>query len=94
MATHHRLLADQHDIINEKYKIVERIGRGAFGMVYLVEDITTHIQFALKQIFADDATINASLRTSWLVRPLMHHPEILEVLDVFIQTGMRPISHF
>jgi NIMA (never in mitosis gene a)-related kinase len=87
---HHR--AQHHVVINNRYQVLERLGRGSWGVVWLVEDVETKKNYALKQIFADDDTINSSLRSSWVIRPIMKHPEILEVKEVFLHTGMNPVT--
>ena len=35
-------------VINNKYKIIKKLGQGGFSIVYLVENITTHDYFAIK----------------------------------------------
>ena len=42
---------DKNIIINNKYKIIHRIGEGGFGKVYLVEDIIDKKKYALKVLF-------------------------------------------
>ena len=39
---------EENDIIFKKYKIIKRIGKGSFGVIYLVERIIDKKLFALK----------------------------------------------
>lgn len=47
-----------------KYTKVSKIGGGSFGCVYLVEDSTSKIQYAMKKFYLDNVSyfiINISL---------------------------------
>jgi len=37
-----------HDIINDQYEIIQKLGEGGFGVVYKVSDINSHQTYALK----------------------------------------------
>jgi len=48
---------DKNQIINERYKILRRIGQGGFGRVYLVEDNFDGKKYALKVLFPRENSI-------------------------------------
>ena len=39
------------EIVDLRYRIKRRIGRGGMGAVYLVDDLQEEVQLALKQIY-------------------------------------------
>lgn len=67
------------------YEIRERLGAGAFGVVYRAEDVRLHRSVALKLplsgALADPSTRAWFLREAQAVARL-HHPQIVELYDV------------
>lgn len=39
----------QGTLLEEKYQIIEMIGKGGMGSVYLAKDINTHVEYAIKE---------------------------------------------
>lgn len=68
-----------HQIINKRYRIIQPLGRGAFGTVYLAEDLGLQVKVVIKltnEIESDDerralsreARVLASVSDSHIVR--------------------------
>ncbi|HOZ49099.1 MAG TPA: serine/threonine-protein kinase [Candidatus Hydrogenedentes bacterium] len=72
------------DIIADRYKVQREIGRGGMGMVYLVEDMVTNDQLALKtllpQYTKNGFAIRRFVREVNAVRKL-RHPAIVRIHD-------------
>jgi len=67
------------------YRLIQTLGEGGMGRVYLVEHLSTKQTFALKwmhQRFADDKAIRARFdREIRVMRELRGHPNILPLLE-------------
>ncbi|KAL0487490.1 serine/threonine-protein kinase [Acrasis kona] len=76
--------SDVNAIINSKYKVVEPIARGVWGIVMVVRNIFTNELFAMKKLYGDDEVLNESLRCAWAMKPIMTHPNILNTRELFL----------
>ncbi len=81
---HLRDVADWPDLSGTRYEIVERLGRGGMGAVYLARDRELDRQVALKVLDAPRPTPEAEARLLREARILAHleHPGIVPVHDV------------
>lgn len=81
---HLRQIADRPDVVDARYRIVERIGEGGMGTVYLAEDTELDRQVALKvlkeQVF-DERAARRMLEEARIIAKL-EHPGIVPVHDV------------
>ena len=69
-------------LYNNKYEKKSKIGGGSFGSVYLVEDITTHKQYAMKKFYLDNISNGgASKQLSLLTK--LKNKNIIEVIESF-----------
>ena len=48
-------------ILKDQYKMVKEIGSGAFGKVYMIEDITNKMKYAVKRILTKELEDNEYL---------------------------------
>lgn len=72
-------------IINNRYKIIEELGTGSSGLVYLVEDILqAHRQVALKTIKNKqlDKQTKMIFKREFEVMTRLKHPHITKVYDI------------
>jgi serine/threonine-protein kinase PDIK1L len=68
-----------------KYRIVQRIGKGAHGVVFLVEHKKTKVKFALKYICCeDDAELAMALKEFDVIRKVQGHPNMILMVDMFM----------
>ena len=67
----------------EKYKVLERLGEGTSGSVYLVEDEHTQIRYAMKCY----KSIAQGRKETEMLKSL-HHPGIPKLTDCFVADAM------
>jgi mitogen-activated protein kinase 15 len=74
------------DLINKRYRIEKRIGRGAFGVVDLVTDTKTNESKALKRVLCESANeVNDALKEVFTMRAVQHD-NLLAIESVFVHT--------
>jgi serine/threonine protein kinase len=87
---HLRTLADWPEVPGDRYRIVEQIGRGGMGGVYLAEDLALQREVAIKVLSLpnlDDASRERMLREAHILGQL-EHPGIVPIHDVgFLDDG-------
>jgi serine/threonine-protein kinase len=71
-----------NDVIGERYKIIEHVGRGGMQEVYRANDLLLDIDVALKTPQTTQAA--KRFRTSALVAAKVNHHNIAKTLDYFI----------
>jgi serine/threonine protein kinase len=73
--------------VDEDFIILKEIGSGNYGIVYLVEDNSTHEQFALKsiskQVIQTSAQGMNSLKNEIEILRLLNHPRIVKLHRVY-----------
>ena len=69
-------------LYNNKYEKKLKIGGGSFGSVYLVEDITTHKQYAMKKFYLDNIS-NGGASKQFSLLTKLKHKNIIEVIESF-----------
>jgi serine/threonine protein kinase len=71
-------------VIADRYRIVEQIGEGGMGAVYLAEHLTLHKQVALKVVHAEHAN-NPELATRFsreaMATSRIEHPNVISAID-------------
>ncbi|KAG5485113.1 hypothetical protein CUR178_08084 [Leishmania enriettii] len=68
------------------YRILQRIGMGAFSSVYLVQHKTSGRKFALKYILCkDNRERQAALRECEMLHCLQGHPQVIRIVDMFMR---------
>ena len=68
-----------------KYRIIQRIGKGAHGVVFLVENKKTKVKCALKYICCeDDAELAMALKEFEVIRKVQGHPNMIIMVDMFM----------
>lgn len=79
-----REVADTPDLSGTRYRLVERLGRGGMGTVYLAEDTALGRRLALKVLHEPDAPANLAARLLREAQILarLEHPGIVPVHDV------------
>ena len=82
------------EILNNRYKIISRLGEGAMGEVYLASDEQTGQQVAVKilarQLITNPDLIQRFKREAETLRKL-DHPNIVKFLDTFEHEGQYVI---
>ena len=65
------------------YRIIERLGQGGMGEVYLAEDVRLHRQVALKLLRQQaDGDSEARLFNEARAASVLNHPNIAVIYDV------------
>ena len=69
---------------NGAYKLGSKLGQGAFGSVFICENVKTSEQCVVKQIFLEDLeTIQLNVESNILKR--LNHRHILKYYDSFYE---------
>jgi serine/threonine protein kinase len=71
-------------IYNGKYSKVKKIGGGSFGFVYLVENIDTHKQYAMKKFYLDNLKEDSVIKQFNILKSLSSS-HFVEAVEHFIQ---------
>ncbi|KPA74713.1 putative protein kinase [Leptomonas pyrrhocoris] len=70
---------------DSRYRLLQRIGTGAFSSVYLVQHKTTGQKYALKYILCkDDRERLAAMRECEVIYSLQGHPQVIRIVDMFM----------
>ncbi|CBZ31898.1 protein kinase, putative [Leishmania donovani] len=78
---------------NSRYRLLQRIGIGAFSSVYLVQHKTTGKQYALKYILCKgDRERLAALRECEVIYSLQGHPQVIRIVDMFMSYQFQRAS--
>lgn len=70
--------------LNEKYRRLEKLGEGTYGVVYKAENLKTHEIVAIKMIKLekeDDGVPSTAIREISLLKNL-NHPNVVELKEV------------
>lgn len=74
----------KHDLLNHRYRILETLGQGAMGQVFLVEDtLREGVTLALKTVRADLLTETKfeQFKLEFAVLQQLRHPNLVQVFD-------------
>lgn len=81
----------ENSIIDERYRIINKLGQGGFSNVYLVEDIITRKILALKiikeEVMKNDLTLTRFEREARASASLSH-PNIVRVINIGTHDGL------
>jgi len=69
--------------VTEKYKVLDVIGQGSFGVVHKCQNIETGEAFALKAILKEKVPDIELLRTEVTILKEVDHPHIIKLYDVY-----------
>eukprot|EP01064_Diplonema_japonicum_P021766 TRINITY_DN31334_c0_g1_i1.p1 TRINITY_DN31334_c0_g1~~TRINITY_DN31334_c0_g1_i1.p1 ORF type:complete len:869 (+),score=178.83 TRINITY_DN31334_c0_g1_i1:46-2652(+) len=79
------------DRVMLKYKIVRKLGSGAYGVVYLVRRRSDNELFAMKYLqCGDDQAQEEAMNEFKLIRQFQGHPNMIEVLETFMSWNNTP----
>eukprot|EP01059_Diplonema_ambulator_P003710 TRINITY_DN13422_c0_g2_i3.p1 TRINITY_DN13422_c0_g2~~TRINITY_DN13422_c0_g2_i3.p1 ORF type:complete len:896 (+),score=262.34 TRINITY_DN13422_c0_g2_i3:4646-7333(+) len=79
------------DSVMMKYKIVRKLGSGAYGVVYLVRRRSDNELFAMKYLqCGDDQAQEEALNEFKLIRAFQGHPNMIEVVETFMSWNNSP----
>lgn len=71
--------------LDSHYRLIRRIGEGAFASVYLVQRKQTGKMYALKYVACkDERARQAALRECELMHTLQRHPNVIQIVDMFM----------
>lgn len=77
--------AAQPRLLDGKYEVLRRLGRGSFSVVYLVRRVADQKTFALKYVQCfDDADRHEAIKECDVVHSLQGHPNIIQLYDMFM----------
>jgi hypothetical protein len=76
--------------LGDRYRIGDRLGSGAFGVVYRARDERLGRTVAIKVLAASDPQALQRFRTEALTAAQLHHPNIVEVTDFAHLPDGRP----
>ncbi|MGO8999982.1 MAG: protein kinase domain-containing protein [Polyangiaceae bacterium] len=72
------------DVVDERYRVVAAIGRGAMGVVYEVERVSDARRLALKLLANADAVHMARFAREAQIVSRLDHPSIVSIVDVAV----------
>jgi serine/threonine-protein kinase len=82
-------------VLGRRFRVIERIGGGGFGTVYLVEDVVVHEELVLKvlspHLSLDDSMIRRFVQELRLSRRITH-PNVIRIHDLLDLNGAHAIS--
>jgi serine/threonine protein kinase len=88
---------EANEVLRSRYKLLEQLGDGGFGTVWLADDGTLNRRVAIKRlkkkgiVLPDDSSFNAQMREEILqeARKIsgLSHPNIIQVYDVIEEEG-------
>jgi serine/threonine-protein kinase len=90
---------DPGTVLVERFRVLQRIGGGGFGTVYLVEDVVVREELVLKilspQLSMDESMIKRFVQELKLTRRITH-PHVIRIYDLLDLRGAHAISmeHF
>ena len=70
--------------IGNKYNVIKPIGKGAFGVVLLVEEIESKQVFACKMIPRTNQKMEAKIHNEIRIMQSVQHRNIIKLLDLFV----------
>jgi NIMA (never in mitosis gene a)-related kinase len=83
---------EEKSLISNKYEIVRSIGRGSFGTVYLVRDVNTNAEYALKEILCQNENeINNAMREGFNASYLKHE-NLVEIKSIFVRNYHNSVT--
>ena len=71
-------------LLQQRYQKLEKIGQGTYGKVYKAKDLRSAAVVALKRVSMDDEGVPALVLREVSILKLLHHPNIVSLLDVII----------
>lgn len=72
-------------MLDGRYRIMQRLGKGAFSVVYLVERPSDGRKFALKYVQChDDFDRQEAMKECEVIRKLQGHPNVINLVDMFL----------
>jgi len=82
-------------LLQERYRVLEHIGRGGMGSVYLAEDLRLHTTVALKQMLVSGERLSDAFNREAQLLAALRHPSIPRVIDHFIdQNGQFLVMEY
>ena len=70
---------------DSRYKVIRRVGEGAFSSVYLVRRKTDNAEFAMKfMICWDDRERLEAIKECETINSLQGHPNVIQLIDMFM----------
>lgn len=80
---------EPNDVINGRYRLIEPLGSGSFGQVWLAEDLELGIQLAVKVYIALDSKGLDEFKTEFKNTRNLNHPHLLRA-DHYDVAGNHP----
>ncbi|KPA74714.1 putative protein kinase [Leptomonas pyrrhocoris] len=72
-------------LLDGKYEVIRKLGKGSFSVVYLVRRITDNTTYALKYVqCSDDVDRHEAMKECEVVYALQGHPNVIQLFDMFM----------
>ncbi len=84
----HCVSDDEPSVIGE-YMLLQRLGEGSYGSVYLAEHMRTHERYAIKEInplCSDESAVAAFVRHEAQIMQGLHHPHVVRFYQLLNTT--------
>ena len=72
------------EILNKRYRIIEKLGAGRYSTVYRAYDVRTERQVAVKEMLLADRAVANKFRSSVNALTRLEHPQLPKVIDQFV----------
>ena len=79
-------MADQHPLLHDRYRLLRKLGSGAFATVYLADDLQLGRQVAVK-VVEDETDIDGRALREARAAAKLSHPHIMTVFEVTRETS-------
>ncbi|GIM29949.1 hypothetical protein CPJCM30710_26150 [Clostridium polyendosporum] len=79
-------MLDKGYVLDEKYEVIEVLGRGGMGTVYLCKNIRLENLWAVKEI-TKDSQINVDFLSEPNILKNLNHPGIPRIVDIFYENN-------
>ena len=83
--TTRRPIIDPGAVLQSRYRVVRRLGKGGMGAVYQATDLRLDVTVAIKEAFSTDPRLRKQFEHEARLLAQLHHPALPRVTDYFTE---------